>query len=40
MLNPDSETVFDLGDLVWIVGDRRRLRDFEQSFDVDAPAPL
>lgn len=40
MLNPDSGMVFDLGDLVWIVGDRRRLRDFEQSFDVDAPAPV
>jgi len=31
MLNPDSTTVFEWGDVVWIVGDRNRIKELKQS---------
>ena len=31
ILNPDSFTVFEWGDVVWIVGDRKKIQDINQS---------
>ncbi|RNI25842.1 cation:proton antiporter [Rufibacter latericius] len=39
ILNPDSELVFEEGDLVWIVGVPRRIKQLEGTL-VNEPAPL
>lgn len=28
ILNPDSNTIFEWGDVIWLVGDRKRIKDF------------
>src|SRR5690606_31969100 len=35
ILNPDSSTVFEWGDIVWIVGDRKKIQKFALTGDIE-----
>jgi CPA2 family monovalent cation:H+ antiporter-2 len=37
LLNPDSSTIIEDSDILWIVGDRKRIRSLERQDQVDLP---